>query len=180
MKFSRKERKGNASQRAQRIFWLFATLLVASCGKDDPKFSSAEGNWTYTTPDGKIGIDFTLVKSGTTWSVTNESITVDGTKGMAAVTFDNINPPTIGNIRINAIAPGAVDTPIWDGLAFFEDLVSQGGTRASALEAMAQMATPLRRYAGAEEIAGQIGFLLSDMARNVTGTVLVSDGGFSL
>jgi NAD(P)-dependent dehydrogenase (short-subunit alcohol dehydrogenase family) len=83
-------------------------------------------------------------------------------------------------VRVNAIAPGAVDTPIWDGLAFFEDLVSQGGTRASALEAMAQMATPLRRYAAAEEIAGQIGFLLSDMARNVTGTVLVSDGGFTL
>jgi NAD(P)-dependent dehydrogenase (short-subunit alcohol dehydrogenase family) len=83
-------------------------------------------------------------------------------------------------VRVNAIAPGAVDTPIWDGLAFFEDLVSQGGTRASALEAMAQMATPLRRYASAEEIAGQIGFLLSDMAQNVTGTVLVSDGGFSL
>ena len=84
------------------------------------------------------------------------------------------------NVRVNAIAPGAVDTPIWDGLAFFEDLVSQGGTRASALEAMAQMATPLRRYAGAEEIAGQIGFLLSDMAQNITGTVLVSDGGFTL
>ena len=83
-------------------------------------------------------------------------------------------------VRVNAIAPGAVDTPIWDGLAFFEDLVSQGGNRASALEAMAQMATPLRRYATPEEIAGQIGFLLSDMAHNITGTVLVSDGGFSL
>jgi enoyl-[acyl-carrier-protein] reductase (NADH) len=45
---------------------------------------------------------------------------------------------------------------------------------------MAQMATPLQRYASAEEIAGQIGFLLSDMAQNVTGTVLVSDGGFTL
>jgi len=83
-------------------------------------------------------------------------------------------------IRVNAIAPGAVDTPIWDGLAFFEDLVSQGGSRASALEAMAQIATPLRRYARAQEIAGQIGFLLSDMAQNMTGTVLVSDGGFTL
>jgi len=83
-------------------------------------------------------------------------------------------------VRVNAIAPGAVDTPIWDGLAFFEDLVSQGATRASALEAMAQMATPLRRYSTAEEIAGQIGFLLSDMAQNITGTVLVSDGGFTL
>jgi NAD(P)-dependent dehydrogenase (short-subunit alcohol dehydrogenase family) len=83
-------------------------------------------------------------------------------------------------VRVNAIAPGAVDTPIWDGLAFFENLVSQGGNRASALEAIARMATPLRRYAQAEEIAGQIGFLLSDMAQNATGTVLVSDGGFTL
>ena len=51
------------------------------------------------------------------------------------------------------------------------------GSRAAAIDAMA---TPLGRYAMPEEIAGQIGFLLSDMARNVTGAVLVSDGGYSL
>jgi len=34
--------------------------------------------------------------------------------------------------------------------------------------------------ATASEIAGQIGFLLSDASWNVTGTVLVSDGGYSL
>ena len=28
-------------------------------------------------------------------------------------------------VRVNAIAPGAVDTPIWDGLAFFEDLTHE-------------------------------------------------------
>ena len=50
----------------------------------------------------------------------------------------------------------------------------------TAIEAMAKMATPLARYAQPYEIAGQIGFLLSDMARNVTGAVLVSDGGYSL
>lgn len=83
-------------------------------------------------------------------------------------------------IRVNAIAPGGVDTPIWDDLPFFRDLVAQTGSRAAAIEAMAKMATPLARYAAPEEIAGQIGFLLSDMARNVTGTVLVSDGGYSL
>jgi 2-keto-3-deoxy-L-fuconate dehydrogenase len=83
-------------------------------------------------------------------------------------------------IRVNAIAPGGVDTPIWDGLPFFQGLVAQTGDRAAAIEAMARMATPLGRYAAPEEIAGQIGFLLSDMARNVTGTVLVSDGGYTL
>lgn len=83
-------------------------------------------------------------------------------------------------IRVNVIAPGGVDTPIWDGLPFFEELIEQTGSRAAAVEAMAGMATPLARYAEPEEIAGQIGFLLSDMARNLTGAVLVSDGGYSL
>jgi NAD(P)-dependent dehydrogenase (short-subunit alcohol dehydrogenase family) len=83
-------------------------------------------------------------------------------------------------IRVNAIAPGGVDTPIWDSLPFFQGLVAQSGSRAVAIEAMAKMATPLGRYARPEEIAAQIGFLLSDAARNITGTVLVSDGGYTL
>lgn len=83
-------------------------------------------------------------------------------------------------IRVNAIAPGGVDTPIWDSLPFFQGLVAQTGSRKAAIEAMAKMATPLARYASPEEIAGQIGFLLSDAAANITGTVLVSDGGYSL
>ena len=45
---------------------------------------------------------------------------------------------------------------------------------------MAKMATPLGRYATAEEIAGQIAFLLSDDAATITGAVLTSDGGYSL
>ena len=84
-------------------------------------------------------------------------------------------------IRVNAIAPGGVDTPIWDQTPFFRELVVQhGGDRAAALAAMARMATPLGRYARSEEIAGQIAFLLSDEAATITGAVLVSDGGYSL
>ena len=45
---------------------------------------------------------------------------------------------------------------------------------------MAKMATPLGRYATAEEIAGQIAFLLSDDAATITSAVLTSDGGYSL
>jgi NAD(P)-dependent dehydrogenase (short-subunit alcohol dehydrogenase family) len=84
-------------------------------------------------------------------------------------------------IRVNAIAPGGVDTPIWDDLPFFRGLVEQhGGDRATAMRAMAGMATPLGRYATPDEIAAQIGFLLSDAAATITGAVLVSDGGYSL
>jgi NAD(P)-dependent dehydrogenase (short-subunit alcohol dehydrogenase family) len=45
---------------------------------------------------------------------------------------------------------------------------------------MARMSTPLGRCATAEESAGQIGFPLSGLASNVTGAVLISDGGYSL
>jgi NAD(P)-dependent dehydrogenase (short-subunit alcohol dehydrogenase family) len=84
-------------------------------------------------------------------------------------------------IRVNAIAPGGVDTPIWDQAPFFRDLVGQhGGDRDAALAAMARMATPLGRYATSDEIAAQIAFLLSDDAATITGAVLVSDGGYSL
>lgn len=83
-------------------------------------------------------------------------------------------------IRVNAIAPGGVDTPIWDGMPFFEQLVASEGSREGAMTAMAKMATPLGRYASAEEVAAQIAFLLSEEAATITGTVLVSDGGYSL
>lgn len=84
-------------------------------------------------------------------------------------------------IRVNAIAPGGVDTRIWEQTPFFRDLITQhDGDRTAALAAMAKLATPLGRYATAEEIAAQIGFLLSDAAATITGAVLVSDGGYSL
>jgi 2-keto-3-deoxy-L-fuconate dehydrogenase len=83
-------------------------------------------------------------------------------------------------IRVNAIAPGGVTTPLWRGMAFFDDLIREHGSEAAAFEAMAAMATPLGRYATAEEIAGQIAFLLSDAASSITGAVLTADGGYSL
>lgn len=83
-------------------------------------------------------------------------------------------------VRVNAIAPGGVDTAIWDTVPFFKDIAEKEGSREAAIAAMGKMATPLGRYASAGEVAGQIGFLLSDMAANITGTVLVSDGGYSL
>jgi NAD(P)-dependent dehydrogenase (short-subunit alcohol dehydrogenase family) len=83
-------------------------------------------------------------------------------------------------IRVNAIAPGGVETPIWDGMAFFDGMVQQLGSREAAFAEMAKVATPLGRYATPEEIARQIAFLLSDDAAFITGAVLTSDGGYSL
>ena len=82
---------------------------------------------------------------------------------------------------MNVIAPGGVDTPIWDQTPFFQQMMDQhGGDRDAAMAALSSMATPLGRFASSAEVAGQIGFLLSDMAASITGTVLVSDGGYLL
>ncbi|MFZ1741992.1 MAG: SDR family NAD(P)-dependent oxidoreductase [Pontixanthobacter sp.] len=81
------------------------------------------------------------------------------------------------NIRVNAIAPGGVDTAIWEGGEDFLKSVEENG-RAATLKAMAKT-TPRGQFATADELAGEIAFLLSDMAANITGTVLVSDGGYS-
>ena len=82
-------------------------------------------------------------------------------------------------VRVNAIAPGGVETPVWDAVPMFTERAREIG-RDEAFAELARMATPLGRYAKAEEIAEQIGFLLSDAAATMTGSVLVSDGGYTL
>jgi len=82
-------------------------------------------------------------------------------------------------IRINAIAPGGVDTPIWDKQPMFTQAFEAMG-RDAALDSMAKQTVPLGRFETADEIAAQIGFLLSPLAGTITGTVLVSDGGYIL
>lgn len=81
------------------------------------------------------------------------------------------------NIRVNAVAPGGVDTAIWEGGDDFLKSVEDIG-REATLKNMATT-TPRGQFATPDELAGEIGFLLSDMAANITGHVMVSDGGFS-
>lgn len=81
-------------------------------------------------------------------------------------------------IRINAIAPGGVDTAIWESGEDFKASVAAIG-RDATMKAMAKT-TPLGRFASSEEMADSILYLLSDAASNITGHVMVSDGGFTL
>jgi hypothetical protein len=64
------------------VFCLALLVLLTTCKKDDdPKFTSAEGDWTYTIPEGHLTLNFTLTRpsSGTTFNITNYSMSVDGT-----------------------------------------------------------------------------------------------------
>jgi len=85
-------------------------------------------------------------------------------------------------IRVNAIAPGGVETPIW--AAASERLTRMRATLGEEgfyrFLAKDLTATPSGRFAKPAEIADQILFLLSDVASNMTGTTLVSDGGVTI
>lgn len=83
-------------------------------------------------------------------------------------------------IRVNAIAPGGVETPIWHAVPFFQDLVKSSGSEDAAFQAMGSAGSTLGPFAKPDEIAAQIAFLLSDECGFVTGACLVSDGGYSL
>ena len=83
-------------------------------------------------------------------------------------------------VRVNAIAPSGVETAIWSGMDFFRDLAAKLGGEDAAYKAMAGASTPLGRYAKADEIAAQIAFLLSADAATITGSVLLTDGGYTL
>lgn len=72
------------------------------------------------------------------------------------------------NIRVNAIAPGLVQTD------FSEFLWKDDSTRRQF-----EQCTPLGRIGQPEEIAGMALYLASDEASFVTGQVMVVDGGFT-
>jgi len=72
-------------------------------------------------------------------------------------------------IRVNAIAPGPVDTGLLRRM-----VAGRNGTLESV-----KARTPLGRIADADEIAGTVTWLVSDAAANLTGTVLFSDGGLT-
>lgn len=72
-------------------------------------------------------------------------------------------------IRVNAVAPGFVETPLT--VLFQSDPDAFEPIRA---------ATPLGRMGTAEEIAEVIAFLCSDRSSFVTGQTIVADGGTSL
>lgn len=69
------------------------------------------------------------------------------------------------HIRVNAVAPGVVDT----------DMVHVLGSE--TLDSLART-TPLARLGRPEDIADAVSFLASDRASFITGQILACDGGF--
>lgn len=74
------------------------------------------------------------------------------------------------NIRVNAIAPGAVDTPLFRATT---------GSTPEGLEAITNL-HPQKRISQPEEIASAALFLLSDESKFITGATVPVDGGWTV
>lgn len=71
------------------------------------------------------------------------------------------------NIRVNAVAPGFIETEMTASLS-------------EALKEQYQQRIPLRRFGSVNEVAKVVSFLASDDAAYVTGQVIAIDGGLSM
>jgi|SRR3990172_8058307 len=71
------------------------------------------------------------------------------------------------NIRVNAVAPGFIDTDMTAGLG------------EKYREKVTEM-VPLERFGAPDEVAQAVVFLLSDKSRYITGEVLQIDGGLGM
>jgi 3-oxoacyl-[acyl-carrier protein] reductase len=87
--------------------------------------------------------------------------------GLNLLTMVMANELGGNRIRVNAVAPGPVDTPMTAAMHGETD-------RGKWLERL-----PMRRYGLSTEVADAVAFLVSDAASYITGQILAVDGGFS-
>lgn len=87
--------------------------------------------------------------------------------GLLALTL-NLARRWVGDgIRVNAVAPGVIDTPMTAPMAIFPELLD------------AELAhTPMGRLGTPQEVADAVVFLASSAATFITGHTLVVDGGY--
>jgi 3-oxoacyl-[acyl-carrier protein] reductase len=89
--------------------------------------------------------------------------------GLVTLTHNLARQWVGAGIRVNAVAPGVIDTPMTAPMAQFPELLD--GELAHI---------PMGRLGTPAEIAGVVQFLASAAAGYITGHVLVADGGYLL
>lgn len=89
--------------------------------------------------------------------------------GIAQLTKSLAIAWAVDGIRVNAVAPGWIETPLT------APLVADPQRRAAIIAR-----TPLGRWGQPEDVAGAVVFLCSEQAAFITGSILPIDGGYSV
>ena len=76
------------------------------------------------------------------------------------------------NIRVNSIAPGPIETPIYSKMGMNQEQIEEMGAGFSQM-------VPLKRFGNSEEISNAVLFLASDEASYINGVEIEVDGGLS-
>jgi Tropinone reductase 1 len=103
----------------------------------------------------------TSLKTGSPYAITKAGL-IQLTKNLAVEWAED-------NIRVNAVAPWYIKTPLT------EKLLSDNSFLKSVLNR-----TPMKRYGKPEEVANVIVFLASEASSFITGQCIAVDGGFSV
>jgi NAD(P)-dependent dehydrogenase (short-subunit alcohol dehydrogenase family) len=118
--------------------------------------------------DGSVVVISSAHARATTGGITAYATTKAALEGWVRSAALDLGPA----IRVNAVAPGAIDTA-----KLREGFARWGDESAEERKAILRERTALRRIGEPEDVAGAVSFLIGDDARFVTGSVLVVDGG---
>ncbi len=81
-------------------------------------------------------------------------------------------------IRVNALCPGIVETPMWDQID--REAAEELGVPMGQLRQMRLGSIPLGRLETPEDVANAVAFLVSPDAGYITGQTINVDGGFQM
>ncbi len=171
-------------------------ILVPSAGIVQMKalLDVTEADWDRVLTINLKGAFFTLqtvakqmVKQGNGSIVNIASISAQGPRpmqtayaaskaGVVSMTWAAAAALAPYGIRVNAIAPGIVHTPMWDDID--QQMAKETGRPLGEYRESRANQIPLGRLQHAEDVANAVAFLVSSNANEITGQTLNVDGGF--
>ena len=113
------------------------------------------------------------ISSGSGEYGNGSSVAYSASKGAMNTMTKSLGRALAPSIRVNAVCPGFIDTPLWDKLNLSEE-EREEQRQANISE------TPLQMEASPEIIARSVLFLASDLSAHLTGQLITSDGGMLL